>query len=184
MAAAVRGFGLLAALAALLGGAALAHATLVFGTLSSAPPAPRPGEPFTLRLELADPTGTPVEDAYVLAEFRRQEDDEPVSARLEEGEVPGRYQASLALPQPGSYQLLLRDQTFRQEEARAELEVTLGDGPLFPEGKDAIVFPPTATGPANLGTWLIWLIAVPLAAGVVVTVLVLRRPSAGDEAPS
>lgn len=176
----MRGLRLLTALAALLTGAALAHATLVFGTLTSTPATPRPGEPFTVRLELADPAGTPVEDAVVLAEFRQQPDDEPVRAPFIESETPGRYETTLTLPEPGGYHLLLRDQTFRQEEARAELEVALGDGPLFPEGKDAVVFPPTATGPADLGTWLIWLIAVPLAAGVVVTVLVLRRPSQSD----
>lgn len=159
----------------LLGAAAFAHATLVLGTLTSDPATPQPSEPFTVTLELFDPTQVPVEDAWVLAEFRQQgapEDTEPVSGRFEESETPGVYRTLVALPERGRYVLLLRDQTFRQEEAQATL--------TFPVGRPLaepleFVFPPTATGPQSLGVWLLWLIGLPLLAAVIVTVLVLTR---------
>ncbi|HEX7022458.1 MAG TPA: hypothetical protein VF171_06335, partial [Trueperaceae bacterium] len=75
-------------------------------------------------------------------------------------------------------QLLLRDQTFRQEEATATLVLNVG-APTDPESL-SFLFPPTATSPKSLGTWLLWLIGVPVAAGILVTVLVLRG---GKEQP-
>ena len=164
-----------------LGSSALAHATIVFGTLQSEPAVPQPGEPVNLTLQLQDPTEVPVEDAWVLAEFRPEgapEESEPVSVRFEEA-APGRYEAEVALPKTGTWQLLLRDQTFRQEEAQAELDFPVGtEG-----GGDVLsfIFPPTATGQQGVATWLVWLVALPVVAGVVVTVLVLRR-SPGEEA--
>lgn len=167
---------LVAAMSALfLGAAAFAHATLVLGTLTSDPAIPRPGEPFTLTLELLDPTQVPVEDAWVLAEFRQQgapEDTEPVSGRFEESETPGVYRTQVILPERGRYVLLLRDQTFRQEEAQATLTFPVGRALAEPL---EFVFPPTATGPQSLRVWLLWLIGLPLLATVVVTVLVLTQ---------
>jgi hypothetical protein len=160
----------------LLGAAALAHATLVLGTLSSDPAAPRPGEPFTVSVELVDPTQVPVEDAWVLGEFRQQDvpaGSEPVTARFEEGNTPGVYQAQVTLPERGAYALLLRDQTFRQEEAQAEL--TFNVGRRTPPEARSFIFPPTATGPQGLGVWLLWLIGLPFLAAITVTVLVLTR---------
>lgn len=167
----------------LFGAAAFAHATLVLGTLSSDPAAPRPGEPFAITVELVDPTQVPVEDAWVLAEFRQQgapAESEPVTARLEEGNTPGVYQAQVTLPERGAYALLLRDQTFRQEEAQAELTFNVGSG-TSPENL-SFVFPPTATGPQSLTVWLAWLIGLPLSAAIIVTVLVLRRGEAHETA--
>ena len=172
-------------LALLLGcGAALAHATAVFGTLSSTPAAPRPGEAFTLRLELLDPSGAPVEDALVLAEFRAAPEGAApaggegapaaANATFAETATPGVYETRLELPAAGEYVLVLRDQTFRQEEVRAELRVLLSEEPLFPEGANGFLFPPTATTPRSIGTWLLWVVGVPILAGLVVTVLVLR----------
>ena len=52
-----------------------------------------------------------------------------------------------------------------------------------PEGL-SFVFPPTATGPQGLRTWLLWLVGLPLLAGLAVTVLVLTRgPGAAAKAP-
>lgn len=158
-----------------LGSSVLAHATLVLGAFQSDPVVPQAGEPFTLMLALEDPTEVPVEDAWVLAEFRPEgasEGSEPISVRFEET-VPGRYETEVTLPNDGDWQLLLRDQTFRQEEARAEL--------AFPVGREVdseslfFVFPPTATGSQGLATWLIWVIILPIAAGIIVTVVVLRQ---------
>lgn len=148
-----------------------AHATLVLGTLSSLPSEPRANAPFTLQLAMTDPTGFPIEDAYVLAEFS-QAGEEVTSVTFEEV-TAGTYATEVTLPAEGTYALLLRDQTFRQEEARARKEVVLGDGSIFQDGDTSIVFPPTQTT-SSLRTWLLWLIALPVAAGVVVTVLVLR----------
>ena len=162
--------------ALLLGAAAFAHATLVLGTLRSDPAVPRPGEPFSLTLELVDPTRVPVEDASVLAEFRQQgapEGSRPVSTRFEESGTAGVYRAQVTLQERGVYTLLLRDQTYRQEEAQAELTLNVGQR-TDPEGL-SFIFPPTATGPQSLTTWLVWLIGLPLVAAVVVTVLVLTR---------
>lgn len=160
----------------LLGTAVFAHATLVLGTLTSDPDTPRPREPFTVTVELVDPTQVPVEDAWVLAEFRRQgapAGSEPVTARFEESERPGVYQAQVTLPEGGAYTLLLRDQTYRQEEAQAEL--TFNVGQRTPPEARSFIFPPTATGPQSLGVWLVWLIGLPLLAAIIVTVLVLTR---------
>lgn len=165
-----------AVLTLLFGTAALAHATLVLGSLGSDPAASRPGEPFTLNLELVDPTQVPVEDAWVVAEFRPEgapEGAETVNARFEESETAGVYRAQVTLPERGTYALLLRDQTYRQEEAQAELTFNVGRE-TSPENL-SFVFPPTATGPQSLTVWLAWLIGLPLLAAIVVTVLVWRR---------
>lgn len=159
-----------------LGSAVFAHATIVLGTLATEPVAPVAGEPFELSLAMTDPTGFPIEDAVVVAEFEKN-GAEPVSVPLPETERRGVYAASVTLPEPGDYTVTLRDQTFRQEEARVSLTVALGDGPMFLEGENSVVFPPTATASASsLSRWLIWVIALPVVAGIVVTVLVLRSP--------
>ena len=173
--------GLNAVLLVLLQGA-FAHATLVMGTLTSNPPMPQPGEPLALTLELVDPAQVPVEDALVIAEFRPQgavEVAEPVSARFEASSLKGVYETEVTLPEAGDWQLVLRDQTFRQEEARATLSFPVGIGgaqePL------SFIFPPTATGPRNLSIWLLWVLVLPLVAGVVVTVVVLRSGNASQQ---
>ena len=153
-----------------------AHATLVLGALTSDPAAPRPGRPFSLGLELVDPIQVPVEDAWVLAEFRPQgapAGTEPVATRFEETETAGVYRAQVSLPERGAYTLLLRDQTYRREEAQATLSFAVGRAPAEPL---TFVFPPTATG-AGVWTWIGFLVGLPLLAGGAVTALVLLRGS-------
>jgi hypothetical protein len=164
--------------AALVAGAALAHATLVFGTVTTDPSPPPAGEPFTVRLEMRDPVDAPVEDAVVFVEARPAMDADGdatgeaiASDRFAEVD-PGVYRTDLVLPEPGPWTLLFRDQTFRQEEARAT--VTLRVGADVAAEPVSFIFPPTATGPTSLTTWLVWLIGLPLVAGAVVTVIVLR----------
>ena len=156
--------------------AALAHATLVLGTVSSTPPTPQPGEDFTLNLTLEDPTGVAVEDAVVYAEFRPPgtslERESVRDVQLEET-AAGVYEAMLSLPNAGEWGLFLRDQTFRQEEATANLVFSVGDADAA--SSQSFVFPPTATGSSSIWTWLGWLIGLPVIAAVIVTVLVLTN---------
>ena len=171
---------------------AAAHATLVIGTLSFTPDPPAGATELVAKLVLEDPGLVEVEDAVVFLELRplagasttpdvnAQPETEPVfvSDRLQEVE-PGTYRITVPAPAPGSYVLSVRDRTYRQEEAVANLAITVAAD--MPIGVQPFVLPPTATGPASLGTWLVWLIGVPLVAGVVVTFLVLRGGRQLDE---
>lgn len=100
-----------------------AHAFFVTGVVKTVPSSANAGEAFTLQIGMQDPVGTPVEDAKVIAEFSKN--GELVSVELPESDTPGLYENTVTLPEEGTYQLLLRDQTFKQEEARATLEFTL-----------------------------------------------------------
>jgi hypothetical protein len=84
--------------------------------------------------------------------------------------APARYEADLVLPAAGAYGVLVRDQTFAWEEATASLVLEVGGGTV---GAIPFILPPTAIGPRSLWTWLIWLVGLPIVAGLVVTVLVL-----------
>ncbi len=173
--------GLLVLAASLSLSVAAAHATIVFGTVTSEPTPPTPDAVTRLRLEMVDPVDAPVEDAVVFVEATPPDGGEPlVSDRFAEPE-PGIYRTDLVLDRPGAWTLLFRDQTFRQEEARATLQLMVGadgtDEPL------SFIFPPTAIGPQGIGTWLLWLIGLPVAAGAIVTIMVLRggQPSPAAE---
>ena len=184
---------LLATLVLALSGGALAHATLVFGTVTTQPAVPRAGERITLSLKMHDPVSTTVEDAIVFLEAGPQ--SEPADAPGESAEsliiaepvvsserfvevAPGVYQTEFVLPHEGAWRLVFRDQTYRQEEARAGVTLLVGEGataePLY------FVFPPTATGPESLATWLVFVVGIPLLAGVGITVAALRKGA--DEA--
>lgn len=170
----------------------LAHATLVLGTLEVTPDPPVPGAPLDLRIRLEDPGLVAVEDALVRVELRPLGEAVPGAATAE-GEVgaalvasepfgetaPGAYQARVTAPPAGTYTLTVRDTTFRQEEAIANLQLAIGTAAV---GAVPFVLPPTATGPRSALTWVLWLVGVPLAAGVLVTVLVLRAGPKGSEA--
>ncbi len=151
---------------------AYAHATIVLGKLYSEPATPKAGEPFTLTLEVVDPSQLPIEDAVVLANFQKNGRGDILETSFTETK-PGIYVANTSIPDAGEYTLFMRDQTFRQEEAKATLSFFIGEGSN--DNPIAFVFPPTATGSSNLLTWLIWLIAVPVVAGIVVTVIVLMN---------
>lgn len=161
----------------LLNSPAYSHATIVLGKLSSDPETPKAGESFRLHLEMVDPSQLAIEDAVVFADFQKQGQTEIIRADFSETS-PGIYSSSASLPQAGMYSLIMRDQTFRQEEARATLTFFVGEGandiPI------AFVFPPTATGNSNLLTWLIWLIAVPVIAGIAVTVMVFMNANSKE----
>lgn len=156
----------------------LAHATLVLGTLETTPSPAQAGRPLTLTMTLLDLTQVPVEDAWVLAEFRHPSDEAPLSTRFEETQEAGVYEATVQLPQAADYTLLLRDQTFRQEEAQATLTFPVGRVPAEPL---EFVFPPTATG-VSAWTWIGFLIGLPVLAGGAVTTLVLLKGKGEAEA--
>lgn len=183
--------GILAGLLLAVSSFAAAHATLVIGTLTISPDPPGDGSDLSATIRLEDPGLVEVEDAVVFLEFRELADaaDAPsvnsqpdsealvITDRLPETS-PGTYRIDLPELEQGTYLVSVRDRTYRQEEAVANLVLTFSDDPL---GEQRFVLPPTATGPASLGTWLVWLIGVPLAAGVLVTILVLRGGGRGDE---
>ena len=161
-------------LVTLASGSVCAHGFLVSGSLQGSPQSPMPGEPFTLRLSLQAPGGTPVEDAKVLAEFRPEgaaADSQPVVAQFTEVNA-GIYQAQVELSQPGAWSLLLRDQTYEKEEARARLTYYVGRAGN--EERISFILPPTDTGPASPWVWLVWLVVVPLLAGLTVTLMTLN----------
>lgn len=182
-----------AAPALALGSGALAHATLVFGEVTTQPASPRAGELITLNLKMHDPISTPVEDAIVFLEAAPQPDPAAAPAEGEEGLIipepvvsterfrevaPAMYQTEFTLPHEGKWRLVFRDQTYRQEEARAGVTLLVGEGatsePLY------FVFPPIATGPDSLATWLVFVVGIPLLAGLGITVAVLRKGGASE----
>lgn len=161
---------------------AAAHATLVLGHLEVLPERPAESAPLELRLRLEDPTQVPIQDAAVFADLRPmgQPDAEPVRAEFSETQTPGTYEATATLARPGPYRVVLRDQTYRQEEATATLTEPLRVGGA--NTAQDFNFPPTATGSAGWRTWLLWLLGLPLVAALLVTVLVLTR--GGGDKPS
>jgi len=157
-----------------------AHATLVLGRFTSNPDPPAAASPAALTIHLEDPSGTPIEDAKVLADLQpaAEETGAPVTIRFNEvADPPGTYRSSFTPTKGGTYTITVRDQTYGQEEARAHLSLEVGGDP---NGDIPFVLPPTATGPRSLGTWLVWLIGIPLAAGLLVTVLVMRGGPRGE----
>ena len=174
---------ILIALSLLLISLASAHATFVFGDISSKPKVPQAGQAFTLQLEMKDPSKYPIEDAIVFAEFTLDKEGAKMqSFKLDESEEPGVYQGEITLPEKGKYFILFRDRTYRQEDALANIAVTLNnDSELFPEGLNSVIFPPTATGAYSVRTWIIWLVAIPVLGALITTIYVLTNSKAQDK---
>lgn len=155
-----------------------AHATMVFVTVDTTPAPPLPNEATTLRIVMRDTVDAPVEDAIVFVEATRAGHAMLTSDRFVETDA-GTYETTLRFPGDGDWTLTFRDRTFRQEEANAT--ITLDVGADATREPPSFIFPPTATGPQSLTTWLVWLIGLPLVAGAIVTVMVLR--GRGDDTP-
>jgi hypothetical protein len=185
-------------LALLIGAPALAHGFLVLGTLTSSPPTPQPNTPFTLAVKLTDVTERPVEHADIFADFSApgsstnaasgstQATPVHAFAFTESAATPGTYQAQATLPD-GAWSLVLRDHTFSYEESRTT-PFTFYIGHTDQDGNQAsydFVFPPTTPKPATLKTWLLWVIGVPIAAGIIITVIVLlgKKKEGEEELP-
>lgn len=167
----------LALLCQLVLGTALAHATLVLGTAAFSALPPESGPGTELVMQLHDPSLVEVEDAIVFVELTRLDTNQPPigTDRLAEPE-PGVYATTLPELGAGEYQLRVVDRTFRQEEAIAEVTLALDEAGA---GTVAFVLPPTATSQQDLLSWLAWVVGLPLLAGVIVTVLVLRSGAKG-----
>lgn len=174
-------------LALLASPAAAAHATLVLGEVTTTPDPPRPGAPFLLRVTLHDPSQAPIEDAVVRVELRPAPADPDADAEASPAEIElglaetsaAVYEGELVVDRAGEYALLLRDSTFEWEEATATVLLEIGGRPV---GSVPFILPPTAMGPRSIWTWVIWLVGVPIVAGLVVTVLVLTS-GRSDDAP-
>jgi YtkA-like len=152
-----------------------AHAFFVTGVITTTPTPAEAGKEFILQIEMTDPNQAPVEDAIIAAEFTK--DGQISRFEFFPSGVAGLYSAKVTLPEEGTYSLLLRDKTYKQEEAKATVEFTLGPTQT---SQIAFIFPPTRTGTNNLSTWLIWVIGIPVLAGIVVTVLVLLNTKDKD----
>lgn len=184
-----------------VGATAAAHATLVIGNLSVVPDPPVPGAPLEVTLRLEDTLLVPVEKAHVRIELRVVDpaadtgavpasaigsdaseflasDPRVASARFSETAVKGVYFGQVVAPETGAYTLSVRDTTFLNEEAIANVELAVGGAV---NGAIAFVLPPTPIAPKSLSTWLIWLVGIPLLAGIITTVLVLRRPPPSEQ---
>ncbi len=177
-----------------------AHATLVIGKLSVTPDPPVAGQPLRIDLALEDTLLTPVEKARVRVELRAFDPGgaavpESVvgteasdflatlpagsSGQFAEGATEGGYVGTLTAPAAGTYTLSVRDTTFLNEEAIANVPFEVGGAA---NGAIPFVLPPTPVAPRSLSTWLIWLVGIPLLVGAGVTVLVLRRAPQESEA--
>lgn len=174
--------------AALLLSAAGAHATLVLGELVLDPDPPAVGAPSGVTVTLRDPSGTPIQDARIQLDVRPADQPDATATVVplrEQASPEGSYRGGWTPSVAGAVTALVRDQTYRQEEARANVNLVVGGDA---NGTVPFVLPPTATGPRSIATWLVWLIGLPVAAGVLVTVLVLRGgrrpggPEAGQDA--
>lgn len=161
-----------------------AHATVVLGTLTTTPDPPRAGVPTVITVHLEDPTLSPIQDAIVFADLKGPGGGDATELRLvEEAEPEGTYRAQWTPNSAGSFGVTIRDRTFRQEEAVAELSLGVGEG-LDANGSVPFLLPPTPTAPRSMATWLVWLIGLPILAGVIVTVLVLRTSPKVEEPKS
>ncbi len=182
-----------------LASTARAHATLVIGDLVLTPDPPAAGEPVTVQISLVDPLLVAVEKALVRVEFREIDPEDPrVPASITGTEATeflefpavlgteylpevndGVYEGTFTAPEEGRYTVSVRDTTFRNEEAIANIGVDIGAGA---NGEVAFVLPPTPIGPSSLTSWLVWIIGIPLAVGLLITFLALRKPAEGAEA--
>jgi len=174
----------LSAVLALLGPSpALAHGTVVLGAVTANPDPPRPGAALILTVDLARRSKAPVEGAKLEGSLRPAGNPDAAATPLAFREYPepyGTYRARLQAPPAGRYTLTVRDRTYPKEDIRASVMLQVGGSQ--PNGSLDFSFPPATGGPRSVVRWLLWLVGVPLLAGVVVTVLMLRSKRVDDGA--
>jgi hypothetical protein len=146
-----------------------AHGTIVYGTFTVTPQPPLEGQPFTIHIMMRDPSDVPIEDARVKVEARRDGDTAAaITANFKEVK-PGDYETTLTLPKEGTWQIVLRDQTFEYEETSATIALELGK-----TVSEAVSFEfPKTTEPGGFNIWLIAAIVAPILFAALVTVKVL-----------
>ncbi len=170
-----RALALLAMLALLLAPTAVAHGTLVLGSVTLTPDPPRPGASLVITVDLATTARSPVEGAKLSGTLvpANRPGATPVALTFQEYKEPyGTYRASFDAPAAGTYTLTVRDSTYKNEDTTAKVALQIGG--TAPNGSLDFTFPPVNTGSRSVVRWLLWLVGLPLLAGVVVTILVLR----------
>lgn len=169
---------------------AAAHPFVVIGHLEITPNPPVPGEPIHVDIRLEEQTQKPVPDAVMFLEFRIHPPDYdsndpdripilelPIFYNTElplEEYAEAQYRITFPSPPSGDYYLTIRDRTYPAEDALATIEFMSGQERPYKASDLLFILPPTDITPAKLATWIAWLIAIPLVAGILVTVLVLR----------
>ena len=181
------------ALALLFQPGALAHPEILFAEITTVPEEPQPGEEFELtalitntgRIEI---TGLDVElrifepgteiarDLLELEGAVEAPDKQPIAVyELDAPEGSAAYSGTISGLPEGSYPIRVVELVRGgKPESNTAGELPVGLGPVYYE----LVMPPV---PPSVGTWLLWLIAIPLVAGVLVTVMVVRSKPAGGE---
>lgn len=170
---------------------ASAHQSLLFAHVTTRPAMPVAGEAFELRVHLTDSSHREVSDVNLVA----QVDDDAETAvdeQAEDGTLPdralalaepliaepgsGEYRGRIAARPQGVYRLTLVEVVDGESESSAAGNLGVG-------GSSAVdlqlLLPPSGEG--GLGTWLVWLVGLPLLAGLLVTVLVLTGRTQAEE---
>jgi hypothetical protein len=173
--------------ALLLAGSAAAHQSLLFAHVSTRPDAPLAGEPFELLVHLTDSSHRDVGRVELVASLTEvgrpeAEDIDAGGAQEGAGATPldaepgsGLYRGLMPAHPAGEYRLTLVELVDGETETSASAEIEIGGEAVDMQ----LVLPPS--GRNGLGTWLVWLVGLPLLAGLLVTLLVLTgRP--GPEA--
>lgn len=181
----------------LLLGSAVAHPMVVIGHLAIEPNPPVPGEEVHVDIRLEEQTQKPVPDAVMFMEFRLIPPnydlndpertpilDLPIFYKTDlplEEYAEAQYRITFPAPAKGSYYLTIRDRTYPAEDAIATIEFETGREKPYSERELLFILPPTDITPAKLSAWIAWLIAIPLVAGIGVTILVLRTAKPEEE---
>jgi hypothetical protein len=164
--------------ALLLIGSAAAHQELLFARITTDPPVPAPGEPFDLQVLLSDSSGRQLAGASLAA--RIGEAGSGGSGRSTEGGAapagavplraePGRdvYRATVEPLPAGDHDLTLMELAGGGVESAARGRISVGAAQVDLE----LVLP--ASNSRGLGSWLLWLVGLPLLAGVLIVLLLL-----------
>lgn len=158
-------------------GIAWAHQSLLFAHVTTRPAIPVAGEAFALSVRVTDSSHRQVSGVNLLArlDVDGADSDRSVDAREPVLEAPlratsgsGEYRGRFEAMPSGVYRLTL----IEVDDGRSKASAT---GNLSVGGSSAVdlqlLLPPSGQG--RLGTWLVWLVGLPVLAGLLVTVLVL-----------
>lgn len=175
----------------LLAVSAQGHQELLFARVSSEPPVPVAGEAFDLLVRLTESSGQPITDVDLVAALSESKlsesneaegdeipgpDDISDGVELRPGAVAGTYRGRMGARPEGVYRLTLVEVVEGRTEASGSGLIEVGgDGPL----QEELLLPPS--GRSALGSWLVWLVGLPLLAGLLVTLLVFTGRRGNEE---